>query len=326
MQLGITRFEFYLLQLEGLMQAAAKTDNPAWYLYKNDARTKAFMLEGLAKLYAGINDAKKFGKIKAHFKLLEDGIGSIDYYDGFEKVYTTDKKIPNEILIYIQKRKDESIAIVNKTLLEKKWIHSKKNRFEKTRKKLSKIEWQSPIAEMIGIKKFYIKSIIDINDFYKATGTAFSNLEGEVHELRRKLRWLSIYPQALQGAIQFSSKNIVDAKVKKYLTKAIVQSPYNVLPAKAANEKILLLEKSYFLAMSNIIAALGQLKDGGLGILLTKEALMQGGGIAENVALQKACKINKVDKNGLANILTKAKKICKPFFAEQNLEKMMTLI
>ena len=42
-----------------------------------------FMLEGLAKLYAEIHNKKKFTKLKVHFKLVEDALGAIDYYDAF---------------------------------------------------------------------------------------------------------------------------------------------------------------------------------------------------------------------------------------------------
>jgi hypothetical protein len=36
------------------------------------------------------------------FKLLEDGLGSIDYYDAFSKEFASNKNIPAEILKYLQ--------------------------------------------------------------------------------------------------------------------------------------------------------------------------------------------------------------------------------
>ncbi|MBS1758205.1 MAG: hypothetical protein JSU03_13100, partial [Bacteroidetes bacterium] len=87
MKHGRERFEFYLVKLEALFAQAIADKNPALWLYNNNARTPLFMLEGLAKLYAGIHNKKKFLKIKEHFKLLEDTLGAIDYYDGFAKEF-----------------------------------------------------------------------------------------------------------------------------------------------------------------------------------------------------------------------------------------------
>ena len=66
MKNGLLRFDFYLNQLEALLVKSSKQKNPALWLYQNNARTPLFMLEGLAKLYSGIHNKKKFEKIKAH--------------------------------------------------------------------------------------------------------------------------------------------------------------------------------------------------------------------------------------------------------------------
>ena len=102
MKNGLARFEFFLNQLQILLDKSAKQKNPALWLYQNNARTPLFMLEGLAKLYAGIHNKKKFTKIKAQFKLLEDTIGAIDYYDSFAKEFVAKKNIPAALTSYIQ--------------------------------------------------------------------------------------------------------------------------------------------------------------------------------------------------------------------------------
>jgi hypothetical protein len=320
---GPGRFEFYLIQLDKLLLEATKTDNPALYLYQNDCRTKAFMLEGLAKLYAGLHNEKKFMKIKADLKLLEDLLGSIDHYDSFAKEFLTNPEMPSTIRIYMEEKRAEKFGLLNDVLLKRKWISHDPSRTKKIRKRLAKLDWLAPEKEIPLIKNFYNKSINTINDFYKDAGASFTEIELQVHELRRKLRWLSIYPQALQGAIQYIEKGIKDDASTKYLTAEIVNSRYNVFPAPGNNNIVLELEKNYFLALSYTISELGKLKDTGLKLIATAEAVKATQFVSDEIAMQRACELNKMDLEGLNEILTKAKELCTAFFAERNLEKML---
>ena len=216
---GLGKFEFYLIQLDTILKAATKTKNAALYLFENDGRTKVFMLEGLAKLYASMHNEKKFTKIKDSFKAIEDLLGAVDYYDSFGKDFANDKKIPNTITKFILTKKTEKLAELNYLLEKKKWINNSKLRTNKIRKRLAKLDWKQQEQEIELIGKVYENSITSINKFYKATGKYFTNVETQVHELRRKLRWLSIYPQALQGSIQLINSNKADKDVKNILQK-----------------------------------------------------------------------------------------------------------
>ena len=148
-------------------------------------------------------------------------------------------------------------------LTDKDWLSDDNKRIKKITKKLNEADWLNPIEEAEAFSEFYRASIKTITDFVAETNYYFDNVETEVHELRRKLRWLSIYPQALQGAIQFAPDTKPVTHLKKYLTKEIISSPYNKLPAAGNNISFLMLNKSYFLALSWMIAQLGILKDEG---------------------------------------------------------------
>jgi hypothetical protein len=323
MQLGQTRFNFYVVKLEELLLQASRTDNAALYLYQNNTRTIAFMLEGLCKLYAGMHNQKKFEKLKDRFKELEDMLGAIDYYDAFSISFKKDKTITDVLKKYITARKEECIATLNTTLEKKKWISHDPSRLTKINKKLSKLKWKTPEEEIILIKSFYEKSIDEINDFFESTGDTFTNLEDQVHEIRRKIRWLSIYPQALQGVVQFSRKVAVDKNVKKYLTKETVNSPFNVFPKRGVNKNVLLVHKNYFLAMSNVIATLGKIKDKGLKIVVLAEAIKNTQKSDEAMAMKKALAICKMKPNGVQLILQEARSICNNYFSENNLGKLL---
>src|SRR5450432_3807565 len=100
MKPGLSRFEYFFDQLQPILTKASKQKNPALWLYRNNARTPLFMLESLAKMYTCFHNRKKFNKIKEHFKLLEDTLGAIDYYDMMAKDLVNYDKVPEQVITY----------------------------------------------------------------------------------------------------------------------------------------------------------------------------------------------------------------------------------
>ena len=323
MNKGILRFEMFLQQFEKILSNAASQKNPALYLYQNNARTPLFMLEALAKLYSGFHNQKKFTKLKEHFKLLEDALGAIDYYDAIARKLSKNKKIPLEITQYLQAQTREKLQHLNELLNEKKWISESNERLVKIRKKLTEANWLDDEKEINELNLFYGKAIYEIIEFTHVTNCHFDNMEEDVHELRRKLRWLSIYPQALQGCVQLTGSNIKSKQLAKYLTKEIITSPYNKMPQAGDNIYFLMLNKGYFLALSWLIASLGELKDSGLTIVAVKEALQQIKGINEVDAINQTYQVLGNKQIKLPVLLNNAEKICKTFFDEKNLGNLV---
>jgi hypothetical protein len=324
MKKGLGRFEYYLIQLDDLLLTASRTEDPAKYLYANNARTPLFMLEGLSKVYAGLHDCKKFKKPEEQFKVLEDLLGAVDYADCFVKEFVADPFMPSTVRMYLEEQRDKKLADLNTTLIKKQWINHDPLRTKKIRKKLKKMDWESSRKEVDKLELFYKDAIKGVKDFYKSTGDQFTDLEKQVHEIRRKLRWLSIYPQALQGNVQLAeNKEEDDHTTDKYMTPEIVNSPFNKMPNAGTNEFFLLLEKSSFLALSWMIAELGKLKDRGLKIMATAEAVQATEFVVDNIALHRAYELNKVTDDELKNIMSKAKEICSLYFDEKNLDKLV---
>lgn len=324
MKNGHARFDYFLNQLEKLLVQANKQKNPALWLYQNNARTPLFMLEGLAKLYSGIHNKKKFEKIKADFKLLEDALGAIDYYDSFAKEFTVNKKIPKTVTTYMQAQSREKIQSLNEILKEKKWLDEDNSRIKRINKKLGKAEWQSEKEDVKSIQAYYITAINKILEFINEKDFLFTNVEDDVHELRRKLRWLSIYPQALRGCIQLSNSKTVTPKfLSKYLTKEITGSKYNVMPDAGVQQYFLLLDKNRFYALSWMIDELGNLKDNGLRAEVIKEALLQTSATDEKTALAEAYKIAGPGQITIQQVLDKAEALCKIYCKEKNLESLI---
>jgi hypothetical protein len=323
MQKGFLRFDFFLQQLETLVVAADRQKNPALYLYLNNARTPLFMLEALSKLYGDIHNKKRFDKLKEHFKLLEDAIGAIDYYDAIAKNLSSNKNIPLKIKQYLQAQTREKIQHLNDMLGEKKWVDSNNERIQKIRQKISDADWLPEEKEIAAIHGFYKKEIVEIIDFTHSTTYHFDNMEEDVHELRRKLRWLSIYGQALQGCIQLSDSKVKDKHLSKYLTEEILISPFNKMPDAGDNTHFLLLEKKRFLALSWMIDALGKLKDNGLQVVALKEALLELEGNDETTVSKTVYRLLGKKQTPLAELLKKAAAISETYFKEKNLERLV---
>ncbi len=323
MKRGFERFEFYLDKLEVLLAQAAKQKDAAAYLYSNDARTVLFMLEGLSKLYAGIHNKKRFLKIKERFKLLEDMLGAVDAYDCFAKEFQNNDHIPVTVTAYFKTQTATKLSALNDTLQKERWLGKAPVRISKIRKKLRGADWKRDKDEVNGIADFYHESIEEIKVLGLESEKGFEELEEEVHELRRQLRWLSIYPRALQGVIQLTDNQPDDKQLERYLTPEIVNSPFNKMPDAGNNKHFLLLEKSNFLALSWLISALGRLKDNGLRYYALTEALEQTELMDKSVASRIAGELLGSGNETIDDILKKASDICRDFFEGKYLEGLV---
>ena len=325
MKNGQLRFEYFLNQFEELLIKSSKQKNPGLWLYQNNARTPLFMLEGLAKMYSGIHNKKKFEKLKVHFKLLEDTIGQIDYYDAFAKEMLANKKIPVIVTNYLQAQSREKVQSLNEILTEKEWLGDDNTRIKKIRKKLGKADWQDEKEDVKSIQQFYITAINKILGFINEKNFHFTDVENDVHEFRRMLRWLSIYPQALRGCIQLGkSKTAAPKFLSKYLTKAITTSAYNVMPAAADLKYFLIFDQQRFFALSWLIAELGNLKDNGLKVEVIKEAIQQTSKSNEKKAIAKAYQLAGTGQKTIPQILVAAEKLSNTYCKEKNLESLIT--
>jgi hypothetical protein len=320
---GQQRFIHFLTMAQALLDKAAKQKNPALWLYRNNLRTPLFMLEGLSRLYATMHNEKKFIKLKEQFKILEDLLGAIDYYAAFATTFTGNKKIPAPALKYIKAQMNSKLASLNDVLDDKGWLGSDNRRINKITKKLQDIEWLESLADLEGVKTHYSEQTEKITRFVNDINFHFDNMEEDVHELRRKLRWLSIYPQALCGGVQLADGKPKAKHLAKYLTKEILSSPYNVMPAATGNEYVLHFEKNYFMSLSWTIAELGKLKDNGLQIHILIEALQAASGMNEADAYKKAHQLMGTKHPSLPQLLDTAEEKAKTFFAEKNLDKLV---
>jgi hypothetical protein len=321
---GETRFLYFIDKLTALLQHAASQKQPALTLYKSGARTPLFMLEGLSKFYAMMHNPKRFSKIKERIKVLEDQLGAVDHYDAFIRQFAQQKNIPPAAIRYCRTKYKEALTTLEEQLTTAGWLDLKSGRLAKMKRKLADAKWQSETEEQKAFTDIYSTSIGAIKDFAKEKNFVFSDMEHDVHELRRKLRWLSIYPQALLGAVQLGpARKIIPAYGKKYATAEVIQSPYNTFPPPGNVSNLLVLDRYRFYAVSWLIAELGRLKDSGFNVLLLAEALQQTGKLTAEQAHKKAYQLLGKTQPKVEDLLTEAGSICRSFFTEKQLDQLI---
>lgn len=257
-------FLHHLTQLSNQLTEANLQDNPALWLYQNNARTTLFYLEAMTRALASFHNKKRFTKLTERFKKLEDGLGQIDYFDAHIKDFSSNPSMPVEVIELLTQQRQDHLAQFNSTLHKGGWIGDAAQRIHKIRngKSSQKIDWLEDESLIKKLHDLYLEKTAEIAE---ALSKPIVSIEADLHELRRDVRWLSIYPQAFKGYITLTRRRtIVARKFDKYLTDEIVHSPYNTLPSVPSIDNPLQLNVNNFYAMSWFISALGTLKDQGL--------------------------------------------------------------
>lgn len=314
-------FLFYSAQLQDLLKRASSQKNPALWLYKNNARTILFMLESLTRLHDDAFDEKLFGKWNKRFKKLEDLFGEIDQFATLENELKLNKKITKEIVKYFSVNTSNYLDKCNRRLIEKEWFSDKLKSFDY---KLSEFDVEYNQGYLDDLKYSMIDEVESILKFVKQSNYHFTKIEEEIHELRRKLRWLSIYAQSLNGLIQLKTSSKKNKFQINYFTKDVLKSPYNIVPERPKNTAIIEFDHDSFFALSWMIKELGSLKDKGLKVQKLSDAIFISEELTREQASEKALKLLGLDMKTQENILKQASELVETFVVKDKiLEKLI---
>ncbi len=309
-------FLFYSSQLQALFVSAAKQKNPALWLYENNARTSLFMLEALTRLHDNAFDETFLNKWHMRFKKLEDEFGLLDYYIAFEKEFKSNKNITKPILTNFTQNAEFVSGRINSRLNDKEWLSGKLLNFNVKLGQYTLFYDEEHVAELRYVIE---KEIEKIKSVALKLNYSFTEIELEVHEMRRKLRWISIYAQALNGLIQAKPTSEKVKYTTNYLTKDIVKSPYNKLPIKPEKTAIMEYDSDSFFALSWVIKELGILKDNGLRIEALSNAIQQVEKTDEQSSTEKAIVLLGVKKDAMQVILKQASDMIYNFIAKDKI-------
>jgi hypothetical protein len=305
-------FEPALNQWNVAINNALKTDNPALALYDNGARNILFKLEALCRLNEKILNNEKLGKWKDRFKSIEDLLGQIDYRDQMLKQFEKNKAFTKTVATAQHKLIATNIETLNNTIKEKNWLQNN------CKKLIKLLQNNYVIVDTKYTEKFsqFIKEeLAEITNFYEELKGNFTKIEEEVHEIRRKLRWISIYAQCMNGVVQLLKTKPVPTWNAKYAKPEIVTSPFNKLPKPIVGISPINFMYDNFIALSFVINGLGVIKDKGLQLHFLKTdcafSLLKVKSILGKTAITEV------------QVLQKAATLCKPFFANKIMETLL---
>jgi len=300
----------YSKQLQDMLAEASSQKNAVLWLYKKDVRTILFMLEALTRLHDKAFDERLFSKWNKRFKKLEYLFGEIDQFIVLESELKLNKHISKETLKFFIVNSTNLIEKCNQRLRDKNWFNNKLKSFDY---KLSEFNVDYNDEYLLALIKAMYHEIDEILYLCSKSNFKFTKIEEEVHEMRRKLRWLSIYGQALNGLIQLKKSSKKNIFLINYFTKDVLNSPYNKLPAKHKNTSIIEFDSDSFFALRWMIKELGTLKDEGLKVQKLADAMFIVEDITREQAQLKAINELKLDLDTQSNILIKASKLLETF-------------
>lgn len=308
-------FLHYSAQLQNLLSEAAKHQNPALWLHQHKVRTVLFMLEALTRIHQKAFNEKLFSKWYKRYKRLEDIFGKIDDHFVIMSKVNEGKNVPVTLLSYLSKQTDILLNDCNRLLNRKQWLNGRQFKFDKKIMEYTVLYDKEYAGEL---KKAIQDEIEEIKDFCEERDYTFTLIEDEVHEIRRKLRWLSMYGQALMGLIQLKKKKVFKTKLN-YLTQEILDSPYNLLPQKPEDGKVIFYDYHAFFALSYVIDALGKLKDSVLPVHMVSSVLVKTEHISLKAAEIKALKILVLKNDHELQAVTEASRLMKIFVTQDRI-------
>lgn len=278
-------FQIHCKQIIVAFKKAKASDDPALFLHKSKVRTPLFMAESILRISNTFISDKEIKEWYDLIKKLEDYLGEIDNYISLLADFSKLKTIKSPQLEYISKKLDKTIDKFNKKLIKNDFFIKELEAMHK--------DFKTNFNDKRIVTKLHEEIRIELReaaDFFARFPKAFDDMELQVHELRRKLRWISIYAAAFDGLIVLKETKEKYKWEKKFITPAVVKNPFNKLPVKKGLTHHISLNKKAFYALSYVIEDLGKIKDRGLDIYSLSKSIRKTTGEKESEAEKLALK------------------------------------
>lgn len=255
------RFGAYQFQLGEILDKCKESHAPGLMFYREGARNVLFRLEALTRMYRKIAGSKKLDKWYKTFKDIEDFLGSIDYFDAMSSEFSRFPETRDMARKYFHVRFSEETAFLGEYLREKGWLDgSRLKEFDEDLEALPRISAEEDLNE---VARLMAKELNQLEEEYGEGEFDMWKLEAGLHEFRRKIRWVSIYAGALNGAFQLKQVSLKDESLKDYLQPSVLEASYNRFPEPESDYRPIWVQSTWFYALSSVIGHLGELKDTG---------------------------------------------------------------
>ncbi|MBA2611006.1 MAG: hypothetical protein H0U95_03480 [Bacteroidetes bacterium] len=254
-------FQLFCKQLTDIFKKAKTNSNPAMFLYKNKARMQLFMAESILRVSNKLFEDKEIIEWHATIKKLEDYLGEIDHYLVLSADFSKLKTVQMPQLKYISDKLEKAVDKLNKKLIKHDFYLADLKKMNEG----FKINFNDKKL-ILKLQEEIRSELKESCDFFDQYPKAFTDMEEQVHELRRKLRWISIYGESFQGLIVLKETKEKYPWEKEFITKNEVINPFNKLPVKKNLVSHITFNKKAFYALSYVIENIGKIKDKGLSL------------------------------------------------------------
>lgn len=244
-------FEPWLQALDEVLRKCKRRPDPAEAFYKSDARSILFRLEALSRIGRGMLDKKAFDPLYDRFKQLEDILGAMNHAEAMLEQIGGIKGLAKFAAARYGKTYKQELKQLALILEQDGWWSGEALRQVRDLVAVHVVEEDGKFRNRLG--EFLARELEKTEEQYRDGELNPHQLEGGLHELRRKLRWFSIYAAVLQGRLRLAKVPVVDERLKKYCTKEIVGSPFNKLPSTPKGVMALTVQSTYFYALSWLI-------------------------------------------------------------------------
>ncbi len=245
--------------------ALKKSESQVHAYYLAGARNNFFRLEAFCRIYREITSDDFYNEYYQVFKKAEDALGRYDHhYQLLEDVKKYGGKWPSGLLRIFEKNHDSSAIETESWLKKEGWLDPEPLQLVKFSDLLNKSSGMECEKYKSGFGAFLLKAIKKITKEYGEGKINLNHLEDGIHELRRNIRWISIYTKVCSGMIQLSGDEIPDSFPPEYVTRNIMQSGFMKMDKAMKGIKPICIRTAHFAALSWMIDFLGKLKDAGI--------------------------------------------------------------
>ena len=299
--------------LVSLSKEAAKTDDPTLHFFKLNARNNFFDLEAAFRIFRKTHSKDVAEPLYDIYKSAEDALGKYDFISSSGIKILSKSKLSEEIKEKINHQEKKARIELKQFLQKENWLPDATENVSKQLEQMEDILATDSDDFRKDFIKFLTKTISKIDEEYRKGELDPHLLEEGIHEMRRDIRWISIYAKISGGFIQTQKSEKVNSEYKKYLTEEIISSPFIKLPPCPAGVEPINLRFENFAALSWMIQALGNLKDEGLNYENQVQLL------GEEKSTKNEKKDSKNSTDTLARITEEGLKICDAFFVKDNI-------
>ncbi|MFN0189615.1 MAG: hypothetical protein ACKVQV_13015 [Bacteroidia bacterium] len=299
--------------LISLSKEAAKTEDPTLHFFKQNARNNFFDLEAAFRIFRKTHSKEVAELLYEIYKSAEDALGKYDFISSSSSKIASDTKLSEELKEKIIHQEKKARIELKQFLKRENWLPDATENVSKQAEQMKDILSTDSDDFRNDYIKFLSKTISKIDEEYRKGELDPHLLEEGIHEIRRKIRWISIYAKISGGFIQTQKSEKVNSEYKKYLTEEIISSPFIKLPPCPEGVEPITIRFENFAALSWMIQELGKLKDEGLNYENQVHLL------GEEESTENKKKDSKKSPNTLARITEEGLKICDEFFIKDNL-------